>query len=170
METFIIPESESRYANAMRFLFLGQLFFGSVLGLTLIGCSGSKEVAGGPAFGVAGEPLTKPLATNGKMHPMAKHIEISGYRLSEPKPGTLRVKMNVVNHSRADLGEVPMKVRITAAGAKPEDPPVAEVTFKVALGPEESKQVEPTYPSKLRVYELPDWQFLRCTVEIGPFN
>ena len=104
------------------------------------------------------------------MHPMTKHIEISGYRLSEVKPGTLRIRMNVVNHSGADLGEVPMKVRITATGAKPEDPPVAEVTFKVALGPEESKQVEPTYPTKLRVYELPDWQLLRCTVAIGPFN
>lgn len=149
---------------AMRILLL------FALGLILVGCSGSKEVANAPASGLAVEPLTKPVATNGKMHPMAKHIEISGYRLSEVKPGTLRVRMNVVNHSGADLGEVPMRVRVTAAGAKPEDPPVAEVTFKVSLGPEESKQVEPTYPSKLRVYELPDWQFLRCTVEIGPVN
>jgi hypothetical protein len=141
-----------------------------VFGLVLVGCSGSKEVASSPASGLAVEPLTKPLATNGKMHPMAKQIEISGYRLSEVKPGTLRIRMNVVNHSRADLGDVPMRVRITANGAKPEDPPVAEVTFNVSLGPEESKQVEPTYPSKLRVYELPDWQFLRCTVEIGPFK
>ena len=101
---------------------------------------------------------------------MAKNIEISGYRLSESKAGLLRVRMNIVNHSGADLGEIPMKVRITAVGLKPEDPPVAEVSFKVTLGPEETKQVEPTFPTKLRIYELPDWQFLRCTFEIVPAN
>ena len=101
---------------------------------------------------------------------MAKNIEISGFRLSESKAGLLRVRMNIVNHSGADLGEIPMKVRVTAAGAKPEDPPVADVSFKVTLGPEESKQVEPAFPTKLRVYELPDWQFLRCTFEITSAN
>jgi hypothetical protein len=147
----------------------GWLLMPALLAAILVGCGNSKEVAGtapGAVNALAVEPLTKPVASNGKMHPMAKHIEISGYRLSEVKPGTLRIRMNVVNHSRADLGEVPMKVRINAAGAKPEDPPVAEVSFRVQLGPEESKQVEPTYASKLRVYELPDWQYLRCTVEI----
>jgi hypothetical protein len=136
--------------------------------LSVIGCGSSKEVAAGTGSASVPEALSKPVATNGKMHPMAKHIEISGYRLSETKGGVVKIRMNIVNHSGADLGEVPMKVRLFAFGSKPEDPPIAEVKFKVALGPEESKQVEPTYETKLRIYELPDWQFLRCTFEIVP--
>lgn len=133
--------------------------------LLLVGCAAPKEDAKGPAVQVRTlyEASSKPEAgSDGKAHPMAKYIEISGYRLSEAK-GSIRIKMNVVNHSIADLGELAMKIRIVAAGAKPEDPPVTEFTTKVSLGPEESKQVETSVPTKLRLYELPDWQFVRST-------
>jgi len=134
----------------------------------LFGCGGTKEDAkGGPPPAAAGsDPISKPVPTNGKLHSLAKYIELSGYRLAEAKAGSLRVRMNVINHSGADLGEVTMKVRLVAAGAKPEDPAVTEFETKVALGPFESKQVETSVPTKLRLYELPDWQFLRGTFEI----
>ncbi len=114
------------------------------------------------------DPISKPIATNGKIHSMAKYIEMSGYRLAEPKAGTIRIRMNVVNHSSADLGELPIRVRLVANAAKPEDPPLAEFDIKISLGPEESKQVESIMPTKLRLYELPDWQFLRGQFEIKP--
>jgi hypothetical protein len=135
----------------------------------LFGCSSTKEDAkGGPpqAAAAGADPISRPVPTNGKLHSLAKYIELSGYRLAESKAGTLRIRMNVVNHSGADLGEVTMKVRLMAAGAKAEDPAVTEFQTKVALGPEESKQVETSVPTKLRLYELPDWQFLRGTFEI----
>ena len=107
------------------------------------------------------------MPTNGKIHPLAKHLELGGFRISEPKPGTLRVKFNVVNHSQADLGDLEMNVALMPAGSKPEDPPICTVKIKVpGLGPEESKAVEGTAPIKLRVYELPDWQFIRAGFEI----
>ena len=133
----------------------------------LVGCGSSQEVAK-PAItkGVI-DLLSKPKATNGKIHPYSKNIELGGFRISEPKPGTLRVKFNVVNHSLADLGDLEMNVFMAQAGSKPEDPPICMLKVKVpSLGPEESKAVEATTTTKLRVYEVPDWQFIRAFFEI----
>ena len=60
-----------------------------------------------------------------------------------------------------------MKVKLTTTAAKPEDPPIAEFDAKVpALGPQEVKDASGTATTKLRVYELPDWQFLKADAEI----
>lgn len=133
----------------------------------LVGCSSGKEVANPAAAKGQIELLSKPVATNGKIHPLAKNLELGGFRIDEPKPGTLRVKFNVVNHSLADLGDLEMNVSLAPVGAKPEDPPICTLKVKVpSVGPEESKAVEATTPTKLRVYELPDWQFIRAYFEI----
>jgi hypothetical protein len=101
------------------------------------------------------------------VHPLSKNLELGGFRISEPKPGTLRIKFNVVNHSLADLGDLEMNVSLAQAGAKQEDPPICVLKVKIpSLGPEESKAVEATTTTKLRVYELPDWQFIRAFFEI----
>jgi hypothetical protein len=60
-----------------------------------------------------------------------------------------------------------MKVSLVQFGSKPDDPPLCVLKVKVpGLGPEESKAVEATTETKLRVYELPDWQFIRAFFEI----
>ena len=135
--------------------------------LILFGCSSSQEVAKAPAAKGELELLSKPKASSGKIHPYAKNIELGGFRIAEPRPGTLRVKFNVVNHSQADLGDLDMNVFLAQAGSKPEDPPICILKVKVpSLGPEESRAVEATTSTKLRVYELPDWQFIRALFEI----
>ena len=135
--------------------------------LVLVGCGNSQEVAKAPVPKGEIELLSKAKATNGKVHPYAKNLELGGFRIAETKPGVLRVKFNVVNHSQADLGDLDMLVSLALAGAKPEDPPICVLKVKVAgLGPEESKPVEATTATKLRVYELPDWQFIRALFEI----
>ena len=135
--------------------------------LIVFGCGGSQEVAKAPASKGEVELLSKPKATNGKIHPYAKNIELGGFRIAESKAGTMRVKFNVVNHSQADLGDLEMNVSLARAGSKPEDPPICVLKVKVTgLGPEESKAVEATTSTKLRVYELPDWQFIRALFEI----
>src|SRR5271154_3379363 len=102
-----------------------------------------------------------------KTHPLAKYVELVGFRLTEAGGGKLRVKFAVVNHSEADIGDLGVKVRLTTSSAKPEDPPIAVFDVKVpTLGPEEIQDVSATIPSKLRVYELPDWQFLKAEFEI----
>jgi hypothetical protein len=102
-----------------------------------------------------------------KKHPLAKYVELVGFRLSEAGGGKLRVKFTVVNHSEADIGDLGVRVRLMTSSSKPDDPPIAEFEVKVpTLGPEEIQDVVATAPSKLRVYELPDWQFLKAEFEI----
>lgn len=102
-----------------------------------------------------------------KKHPLAKYVELVGFRLSEGGGGKLKVKFVVVNHSEADIGDLGLKVILTTSSAKPDDPPIAQFDVKVpSLGPEEIKDVSATATSKLRVYELPDWQYLKAEFEI----
>jgi hypothetical protein len=92
---------------------------------------------------------------------------VVGIRLSESGAGKLKIRFAVVNHSDADLGELTLKVRLLATAAKPEDPPIAAFESKIpALGPQEIQDVAATVPTKLRVYELPDWQFLKVDFDI----
>ena len=135
--------------------------------LVLVGCSASQEVAKAPAAKGELELISKPKATGGKVHPLAKNLELAGFRISEPKAGTLRVKFNVINHSQADLGDLDLVVALMPAGSNANDTPLCVVKVKVnGLGPEESKPVEATTETRLRVYELPDWQFIRAVFDI----
>jgi hypothetical protein len=112
-------------------------------------------------------PLEPTSAVSTKKHPLAKYVELVGFRLSEAGGGKLKVKFAVVNHSEADIGDLGVRVRLTTSSAKPGDPPIGEFDVKVpALGPEEIQDVTATVPTKLRIYELPDWQFLRAEFEI----
>ncbi len=95
-------------------------------------------------------------------NPAAKYLELVGFRTREKGPGKLEVTFGVVNHSEADLGDLAMDVDLRTVTGKPDDPPVCSFSVKVpSLGPEEMKEVTAEVPTKLRVYELPDWQFLR---------
>jgi hypothetical protein len=114
---------------------------------------------GGPIEPTSAIPLNK--------HPLTKYVELVGFRLSEAGGGKLKIKFIVVNHSEADIGDLGVKVRLTTTSAKPDDPPVAEFDAKIpSLGPEEIQDVMATVASKLRVYELPDWQFIKAEFEI----
>ncbi len=98
---------------------------------------------------------------------MAKFIELVGFRVNEKSPGHLQVQFGVVNHSEADIGDLKMEVSLSTTAAKPGDPPLLTFSTKVpALGPSELKQVTAEVPSKLRVYELPDWQFIKADFQI----
>jgi hypothetical protein len=114
-----------------------------------------------------GPPEPPGAATPVGKNPLAKYLEVVGFRLAEEKPGTLKVTFGVVNHSDADMGDLVLKIRLTTTAAKPDDPPITEFDAKVPnLGPQEMKDVTASASTKLRIYELPDWQFLRATFEI----
>jgi hypothetical protein len=131
--------------------------------ITLAGCSSTPETKQTKRLPDA--PLGAMLASN--KHPLAKYIELAGIRMEEAGSGKLKVTIGVVNHSQADLGDVDFKIKLTTTAAKPEDPPLAEFDGKVTkLGPLEMKDMSVNVPTKLRLYELPDWQFLRAQYEI----
>jgi hypothetical protein len=89
----------------------------------------------------------RPPPPSSRSTPLAKYLELSGYRISETSPGKLNVKLAVVNHSEADIGDLTLKVKLVTTAAKPEDPPLTEFEAKVpALGPQEIKDVSPPPP------------------------
>ena len=134
-----------------------------VLILSLAGCSSPAPQATtkqGPT------EIAGPATTTSK-HPLAKYIELAGFRLTESKPGQLDVKFVAINHSEADLGDLGLTIRLQTTAAKPGDPPLAEFMAKVpSLGPLEIKDISAKVSTKLRIYELPDWQFMRVDFDI----
>jgi len=103
----------------------------------------------------------------GNSNPAARHLELVGFRITERTPGKLQVQFGVVNHSDADLGDISLDVALKTTTSKDSDPPL--VTFKIkvaAVGPQDLKPVMVEAPSKLRPYELPDWQFLKADFKL----
>jgi len=147
--------------NSMR---LGWFFLVALV-FALIGCSSSPSNS---KQGKTAAPAIPPhfTATN-TSNPIAKYIELVGLRVTERSPGHLIVQFGVVNHSEADVGDVKMNVSLSTTAAKPGDPPLIAFPAQVSgLGPSELKDVTVQVPIKLRVYELPDWQFLKADFEI----
>ena len=130
-----------------------------VLASILTACSSPPDAAKSPA------PSPKRVAASS--NPVAKYIELTGLRLGEKGPGKLSVRFGVVNHSDADLGDLVMEVQLSATSAKAGEPPFATFSAKIGqLGPQEWKDVEAIVPTKLRVYELPDWQYVKADFQV----
>jgi hypothetical protein len=138
---------------------LGWLF----LAAFLTACSSSSSDKQGKAAPAVPAHFTASNTSN----PVAKVVELVGFRVSERSSGHLIVQFGVVNHSQADIGDVKMTINLGTTAAKPGDPPLISFPAQVSrLGPSELKDVKAEVPTKLRVYELPDWQFLRADFEI----
>ncbi len=106
-------------------------------------------------------------ATASKNNPAAKYLELVGFRIKERSPGKLEVSFGVVNHSEADLGDLTIDVDLRTTTSKPDDPPLLSFSAKAAgVGPSEMKEATASVPSKLRIYELPDWQFIRSDFRV----
>jgi hypothetical protein len=138
---------------------LGWLF----LAAFLTACSSSSSDKQGKAAPAVPAHFTASNTSN----PVAKVVELVGFRVSERSSGHLIVQFGVVNHSQADIGDVKMTINLGTTAAKPGDPPLISFPAQVSrLGPSEMKDVKAEVPTKLRVYELPDWQFLKADFEI----
>lgn len=140
---------------------IGWLFVAVVLVACSSSSSSSKQTKAPPS-------IPAHFTASNTSNPIAKYIELVGFRVTERSPGHLIVQFGVVNHSEADVGDVKMKVNLGTTAAKPGDPPLISFPAQVSgLGPNELKDVMVEVPTKLRVYELPDWQFLKADFEIS---
>jgi len=138
---------------------------GLLLVVCLVGCSSpaTDEKQNKKTFAPPPMHFT---ATNTN-NPVAKFLELVGFRINERKPGQLQIQFGVANHSEADIGDVKMIVNLGTTAAKPGDPPIITFPASVSkLGPSDLKDVTVDVPTKLRVYELPDWQFLKADFQI----
>jgi hypothetical protein len=114
------------------------------------------------AQGAPGEKAKMVDATGAAVHPLAKHVEVTGFRIREDKNQRVTVQMVIVNHSGADIAGLEMQVGLYAKGDL-----VVEFPVKVkSLGPYEVAQGTGQAKAKLRAYEFPDWQFLTPKVTI----
>ncbi len=139
---------------------LGWLFLAALLA----GCSSSSSDKQAKA---AAPAVPAHFTATNTSNPIAKYIELVGFRVTERSPGHLIVQFGVVNHSEADVGDVKMTVHLGTTAAKPGDPPLITFPAQVSgLGPTELKDVSVEVPTKMRVYELPDWQFLKADFQI----
>jgi len=106
-------------------------------------------------------------ASKAKANTLQKYVEIVGMRLLEDAKKKPEIRFVVVNHSGAEIADLAANVSLSARTAKSDEEAVGTFSFKVAsLGAYESKEISSPLNTKLRVYELPDWQNLDAALQI----
>jgi hypothetical protein len=133
-----------------------------IVGLTVVLLTRSSSNAPAPAPQAAALEKPAPAAISDS-NPTFRYVELTGLRLTEDAKHKAFVQVVVVNHSAGDLGTVAATVNLKAV-AKQAEEAVGTFSFKTTLGPYESKEIKAPFDTKLRVYELPDWQFLRVEI------
>jgi len=99
-------------------------------------------------------------------NPMQKYIEVTGIRIvtENKKPA---VKFLVVNHSSAEVPGITANVTLVASTARSDEDPVGTFSFKVnSLPPSGYQELTEPLKTKLKAYELPDWQNSVATLQI----
>jgi hypothetical protein len=102
-------------------------------------------------------------------NPWQKFVEVSGVRFSEdPKSkGKVLARFVITNHSdTADISGLAGNVTVWGATRKSEEDAQGTFTFKVDLRPLESKEMTAPFNTKLKIYELPDWQNVTTDIQI----
>jgi hypothetical protein len=111
-----------------------------------------------------------PARTSAKSNPLQNYVEVSGIRFLETPEHQTEARFVVVNHSGADITDLAGAVNIWGRTAKSEEEAAGSFNFKLpSLKPYESKEAVAPLSTKLKPYELPDWQNLSAEVQItGP--
>jgi hypothetical protein len=101
----------------------------------------------------------------GAPHKLNKYLEVTGVRIIEEGRKPV-VKFMLVNHSAAELTDINGVVELHTTAEKSGSGPIGQVPLKLnSIGAYESKEVSLPFATKLRAYEMPDWQFLRAELK-----
>jgi len=116
-----------------------------------------------PSTSAANVPAKIPAQTS----PFQKYVEVSGIRFVEDARHEIEARFVVVNHSDAEIIDLAGTVNIWGRTANAEEEAAGTFSFKLAsLKPYESKDAVAPISTKLKVYELPDWQNVTTKVLI----
>ncbi|MDQ2901803.1 MAG: hypothetical protein M3Y07_18700 [Acidobacteriota bacterium] len=142
------------------------VFFLAILGLGAAVYYGIQRFGGASKAEKAGleNPAnpSKAKVTN----PLQKYIEVVGIRLLQEKKKPA-ARFIVVNHSNTELSDLAANVTLWASTARSEEDSVGTFTFKIpSIGPNEAKEITAPLKTKLKIYELPDWQNATAEVQI----
>lgn len=122
---------------------------------------GGSQAAAPPAN--VESPAAKPGA---KTNPLQKYVEISGVRFTEDDKKRILVKFVVTNHSDADLAGLAGNVTVWGRTQKSEEDAVGTFSFKASPGALASQEASAPLTTKLKIYELPDWQNVTTDLQI----
>jgi hypothetical protein len=101
-------------------------------------------------------------------NPFQKYVELSGLRFQEDpkhKDATL-VKFVVVNHADTEIPGLSANVSVWGQTHKSGEEPQGTFAFKTDMEPLETKELTVPLTTKLKIYELPDWQYLSLDFQI----
>ena len=144
--------------------------------LTILVAAGTAAVIFGAIWLFSNKSETKPSASvespaakpGSPTNPIQRNIEVSGVRFKEDpkrKSKTI-VKFLVINHSGMDFTGLAGNVTMWGATRKSEEDAQGTFTFTTDLHPYESKELEAPLNTKLKIYEMPDWQNVNPDVQI----
>jgi len=123
----------------------------------------------GSASNAAPSPATVNTAatTGGKPSSMQKFIEVAGVRFVEDPKDKNKVlaRFVLINHSEADVSGLAGTVTVAAHTDKSQET-AGSFAFNTNLGPFQSKEMSAPLDTTLKIYELPDWQFVHTDVQI----
>jgi len=119
--------------------------------------------AGNSAAAPPLEPVTK---GGGKPHPLVKYLEIAGMRFVGDKKQT-EARFLLINHSEAEIAGLAANVTVWGRTQRSEEDAVGTLQFKVDdIAPNSYKEVTAPLNTKLKIYELPDWQNVTTDLQI----
>ena len=108
------------------------------------------------------------VAATSPAYPLARYVEVTGFRFLVDFNKKSEIHYLVVNHSNALLSGMTIFVTLHGANAKPGQPPLSRFSFPAPnLGPFESREMTSPIEHVSRPFDLPEWQDLRADVEIG---
>ena len=77
------------------------------------------------------------------------------------------VKFVVVNHSQSEIDNLQANVRVQASTSRSDEDAIGSFSFRIPeIGANSSKDLTEALKTKMKMYELPDWQNTTAEVEI----
>jgi len=124
---------------------------------------GSHGAAGSAPAATVESPAAKPGA---KTSPYQKYIEIAGVRFIEDAKKKPAVTFIIINHSSAEIEQLAGNVTVWGRTRTSEEEAAGTFSFKTKLGANQSKEMTEPLTTKLKFYELPDWQNVSTDIQI----
>jgi hypothetical protein len=146
---------------------LAILFALAFIGLGAAIFFGYQYFGRGPRAERAGVTEPAAAARSKPANALQKYIEVVGIRLVQDAHKKPQARFIVVNHSNAELNDLTANVTLYASTSRSEEDSVGTFSFKLSsIAANESKEMTAPFNTKLRIYELPDWQNATADVQI----
>jgi len=127
------------------------------------GPTNTAEKTGVAAPSAAGSAAADQKVTN----PLQKYVEVVGVRMATENKKTV-VKFLVVNHSASSVSPFSANVTLWAGTSRSDEDAVGSFTFKAeTLEPYGSKELSAPLKTKMKAYEMPDWQNVTAELQIS---